>query len=258
MKVFTTEITSDIIASDNPIHQRLLMPYHFVKEYIHGDLIEPGCGEGRGIPVISSKINTYLGLDKNDTVIDNLKKKFPECRFLSMQFPPIANIENNSFDSCISFQVIEHIRDDQSFIKDIYRVLRPGGVAIITTPNRKMSLTRNPWHIREYLHDDLYKLVSRIFPEIEMLGITGNKRVMQYYEENKRSVRKITRYDILNLQYRLPASLLRIPYELMNRLNRNRLKDKNSGLVDNIIHSDYIITQNLEESLDLMCIMHKK
>ena len=49
MSVFKTEIVSDIIPSDNPIHQRLLKPYTVIKNQIRGNVLELGCGEGRGI-----------------------------------------------------------------------------------------------------------------------------------------------------------------------------------------------------------------
>ena len=53
MSVFTTEITSDKIPSDNPIHQRLLKAYLLGKSYVKGNLLELGCGEGRGIAELS-------------------------------------------------------------------------------------------------------------------------------------------------------------------------------------------------------------
>ncbi|MDH3709015.1 MAG: SAM-dependent methyltransferase, partial [Cyclobacteriaceae bacterium] len=46
MATFTTEITSDSISSDNPIHQRLLTAYYLAQPYISGHLLEVGCGEG--------------------------------------------------------------------------------------------------------------------------------------------------------------------------------------------------------------------
>jgi SAM-dependent methyltransferase len=257
MKVYTTEITSDNLVSDNPIHQRLLMPYYYVRDLVKGDLIEPGCGEGRGIEVLRPALTSYLGIDKIGPVIAGLQSKYTDCRFREMHFPPFDGIGDNSFDCCVSFQVIEHIKDDSLFVSEIYRVLRPGGMAVITTPNRKMSLTRNPWHIREYLPDELSGLASKVFPNVEMRGITGNDKVMGYYEENKRSVRKITRFDFLNLQYRLPSAMLRIPYDLMNRINRNLLKKGNKGLVSDITYKDYIITDDTLNALDLICIVHK-
>ena len=49
MATYTTEIASDKILSDNPIHQRLLQAYYLAKPYVKGDLLELGCGEGRGV-----------------------------------------------------------------------------------------------------------------------------------------------------------------------------------------------------------------
>jgi hypothetical protein len=80
---------------------------------------------------------------------------------------------------------------------------------------------------------------------------------MTYYQENKKSVERITRLDVLNLQYRLPASLLRIPYELMNRWNRNKLQHQDQGLVKEIHHSDYIESDKADEALDLFMICRK-
>jgi SAM-dependent methyltransferase len=156
-----------------------------------------------------------------------------------------------------SFQVIEHINDDALFLKEIHRVLKPGGIALITTPNRKRSLTRNPWHVREYLPNELDQLARRFFRETEMKGITGNEKVMAYVERNKKAVERITRWDILNLQYRLPAALLRIPYEILNRWNRNKLQSSNDELVTSIHHSDYLLTDNATDALDLFLIARK-
>ena len=49
MTIYKTEITSDDIPSDNPIHQRLLKPYVVISEWVNGELLELGCGEGRGV-----------------------------------------------------------------------------------------------------------------------------------------------------------------------------------------------------------------
>ena len=64
MAVYTTEIASDKITSDNPIHQRLLKAYYIAKEYVNGDLLEIGCGEGRGVGLLHELVNSYTGIDK--------------------------------------------------------------------------------------------------------------------------------------------------------------------------------------------------
>jgi 2-polyprenyl-3-methyl-5-hydroxy-6-metoxy-1,4-benzoquinol methylase len=257
MSVYTTEIASDVIASDNPIHQRLIKAYYLSLEYLKGDVLEVGCGEGRGVDLMLPKAKSFTGIDKIQEVVDNLKGKFPMGTFHQMVIPPFGNLSDNSYDVVVSFQVIEHIKDDLGYLKEIYRVLKPGGKALISTPNIKMSLSRNPWHIREYTANELAELAKKIFSKVEMKGVSGNEKVMTYYEDNRISVNKMMRWDVFNLQYKLPAFMLKVPYEILNRMNRNKLQDSNDGLVSEIHHSDYLFSDEADTSLDLFCIMEK-
>tara|TARA_B100000287_G_scaffold261558_1_gene246068 strand:+ start:2345 stop:3118 length:774 start_codon:yes stop_codon:yes gene_type:complete len=257
MSIYTTEITSDKLISDNPLHNRLLSAYVFAEKFISGDVIELGCGEGRGIDIILKQSKSFTAIDKISEVTDKLSKKYSDETFISSSFPPFKNINDNSFDTLISFQVIEHIYNDKLFIEEIYRILRPGGKALISTPNIKMTLTRNPWHIREYTSKQLEDLASKNFNKIIMKGISGNKKVKKYYDDNKKSVEKFKRLDFLNLEKHLPNFLYKIPYEFLNRINRNKLSEKNKSLVSSISTNDYLLKNDHPENLDLFLILEK-
>lgn len=256
MSVYTTEIASDQIPSDNPIHQRLLQAYYEAIPFIEGDLLELGCGEGRGVEILTDSATSYLGLDKIEEVIKNLQAKYPDHQFESSVFPPLK-LPDNSFDTVVSFQVIEHIKKDQEYLSEIHRILKPGGKAILSTPNIKMTLSRNPWHEREYTADELAALAAKYFSKVDMKGIAGNEKVMEYHERNRQSVQKIMKYDFLDLQYKLPASFLRVPYDLLNRLNRNKLQKQSDDLVLSIDRKDYFLAEKSETNLDLFCILYK-
>lgn len=256
-RIYSTEITSEKITSDNPIHQRLYKAYVVAESMVKGDVLEVGCGEGRGIELLMQKASSFTAVDKIKPVIDRLKSKYPEARLLAMNIPPLAGLADNAYDFVVSFQVIEHIEDDHLFLREIHRVLKPGGTALLTTPNRKLSLTRNPWHIREYLPGELEALAKKIFAVVQMKGIAGNEKVMRYYEENKTSVRRFTRWDFLDLQHRIPARLLRIPYEILNRWNRSKLQSAGNELVRSIHHEDYFVSANAADALDLFLIARK-
>ncbi len=256
MGVYTTEIASDKIPSDNPIHQRLLKAYYAANPYIKGDLLELGCGEGRGVELLAPLADSYTGIDKIKSITDTLSQKYPTYKFSDGVFPPFP-YEDNSFQTIITFQVIEHVKEDEEFIKEIHRVLKEGGKALITTPNIKMTLSRNPWHEREYTADQLEEMCSKYFTNVEMKGIAGNEKVMEYYHQNKASVDRIMRFDIFNLQYRLPASVLKVPYDFMNRRNRNSLKNSDDKLVRSITQEDYLLKEKDEQNLDLFCILTK-
>jgi SAM-dependent methyltransferase len=258
MATYTTEIASDKLVSDNPIHMRLLKAYIAAKPLVGGDVLEVGCGEGRGVEVLLAKSESYLGIDKIGEVVEKLKAQFPGVSFEQAIIPPFSNLKDNSFDAIVSFQVIEHIQNDRLFLEEIYRVLKPGGKAIISTPNINHTLSRNPWHIREYKPAELRVLCELIFDRVETKGIGGNDKVWAYHEANRKSVNKIMRFDILNLQHRLPAFVLRWPYEILNRINRKKLHQQNTESVTAISHEDYLVVDNPEFGLDLFYILHKK
>lgn len=257
-KIYTTEITSENIPSDNPLHQRLFKAYVVAEPYVRGDVLEVGCGEGRGVELLMRQAKSFTAVDKIAAALVVLREKFPEGKFISMNIPPLAELQDNAYDCIVSFQVIEHIQNDVLYLKEINRVLKPGGIALLTTPNRKMSLSRNPWHIREYLAHELKNLASGIFDTAEMKGITGNEKVMTYYEQNKKSVQRIMKWDIFNLQYNLPAWMLRAPYEFLNRSNRNKLQSGDDQLVKSIHHEDYYVTDDADNALDLLLRVTKK
>ena len=257
MGIFTAEITSDKIISDNLLHQRLLRSYVDALPFINGDVLELGCGLGRGIDLIEKKCKSFTAVDKINSVITQLKEKYPSHKFHVYSFPPLSLFSDNSFDTIISSHVIEHIKNDLLFINEIFRLLKPGGTALITTPNILMTLARNPWHIREYTSYSLLDIASKYFNNLEIKGIAGNDKVMKYYNDNKKSIQKFKNLDIFNLEKILPTCAYKIPYDILNRLNRNKLENQNGGLVSSISIDDYSLKNDYPDNLDLFLILKK-
>lgn len=241
-------------ASDNFVFQRSLLAYHAAAERVGGDTLEIGTGSGYGIEVIAPRVGRFVTLDKHVPSPELLR--VPNVEFRRATVPPLP-FGDESFDCVISFQVIEHIEDDASFVREVARVLRPGGCFVVTTPNAPMSLTRNPWHVREYRPEELLRLLAASFREVEQLGVFGNGKVMGYYAENRRSVERILRFDPLDLQHRLPRRLLQLPYDLLNRLNRRRLLHANTDLTTSIRMEDYRIAPVGDDCFDLFYVARK-
>jgi ubiquinone/menaquinone biosynthesis C-methylase UbiE len=254
MAYATTEITSSEIPSDNPVHQRLYFPYEIASTIISGKVLELGCGWGRGVEKLISSCDHFTGLDKNTELINLLQEKHPNHYFNTVNLPFLKEFEDNTFDYIVTFQVIEHIQDDKMFLKEAARVLKPGGKILLTTVNKKYSLSRNPWHIREYLTNELRDLMKGYYKEVSTQGVGGNKKVWDYYEENKKSVQKIMKWDFLDLQHRLPAWMLQIPYEILNRFNRNKLMDNTGGLASEINWDDHYLSDEPENCIDFFFV----
>ncbi len=254
MKLYSAERTSSHANADNPVFQRHMIAYNEAAALINGDVLEIGCGEGYAIPIMAPKCKSYLAIDKFQTELENLPAN---AEFRQMSVPILEGIESNKFDWVISFQVIEHIEDDIKYLEEIYRVLKPSGKFIFTTPNKLMSLTRNPWHVREYTPIEMENIVSKVFSKFNLQGIYGNNLVMEYYAANKLSVKKFTKFDVFNLQYKLPRRLLQIPYDIANRLNRNSLNKDANAIVTKIQASNYFVDNVSESCLDYFCICEK-
>lgn len=253
-KYATTEIPSAEIPSDNPLHQRFFFPYLEVARHISGKVIELGCGWGRGVDALTEACDHYTGLDKNEPLINSLQAKHPRHTFQVADLPHLTKLQDNLFDFVITFQVIEHVQDDHQFLAEARRVLKPGGKIFLSTVNRAYTLSRNPWHIREYNASELKTLMENYFQKIEAKGVQGNEKVWAYYEENKASVNKIMRWDVLDLQHRLPGWMLQLPYEFLNRFNRNRLAAAPGGLAAEIQCSDHFISDDAERCFDFFYI----
>lgn len=253
-KIQTAERVSQTDVSDNFVFQRSYLAYVEAAKLVSGNVLEIGTGSGYGIELISEKADKFLTIDKFESKVGaEASAKIDNVEFRQMNVPPLTGLPDNHFDFVVSFQVIEHIKKDDEFVKEIHRVLKPGGKFIHTTPNKKMSLTRNPWHIREYTVDELYNLLKVDFSSVEKKGVFGNEVAMKYYEENKASVRKIMKYDIFNLQYNLPRWMLQVPYDILNRRNRNKLSDAGA----HIKLEDYYVAEAKEDCIDLFYIAEK-
>ena len=249
----TAERSTHLDPSENVVFQRHLIAYKEAAKIISGTVLEIGSGEGFGISELAPFADRFVAVDKYEPPIAEEIKEKHNITFLKSEVPPLKEIDSESVDFVITFQVIEHIHDDEFFLSEIRRVLKPDGKLVITTPNSLMSLTRNPWHIREYTIKELKDLLLIDFSSVNSLGVFGNDKVMHYYQENKESVRRIIRFDIFNFQYNMPRWMLKIPYDLLNRLNRNNLLEKG---VD-IKMEDYYISSADKGCIDLFYISEK-
>ena len=253
----TAERSSHLDPSENVIFQRHLIAYKEAAKLVSGTILEIGSGEGYGVTELAPKSTKYIAVDKYDSPISEKLKDNNNIEFKQMNVPPLKGIEENSIDYVVTFQVIEHIQNDVRFVKEIYRVLKPGGKLILTTPNLLMSLSRNPWHTREYTPQSMRYILETSFSDIEMNGVFGNEKIMQYYNANKKSVERIRKWDIFNLEKNMPRRLLQVPYDILNRFNRHKLQDKNESLVNDVKYTDYSISEMTDKCLDYFCIATK-
>ena len=137
------------------------------------DVLDIACGEGYGTFLLSSNASEVIGVDISQECIEHASKRYAQLsekiRFIegAMQAIPLAD---ESVDVVVSFESLEHISsDDQTrFIREVGRVLRPGGLLFVSTPNTAIYGEEipeaNPFHSHEVDIVEFKSLLQSEFP----------------------------------------------------------------------------------------------
>jgi len=157
------------------------------------DVLEAGCGEGYGADLIADVANSVIGLDYDDSAVTHVRARYPrvDMRQGNLAELPLAD---GAVDVVVNFQVIEHLWDQGQFVAECLRVLRPGGVLLMSTPNRiTFSPGRdtpiNPFHTRELNAAELSELLSGAGFSVEStLGVFHGPRLVELDERHGGSI----------------------------------------------------------------------
>ncbi len=98
-----------------------------------GKVLDIGCGYGRCMYILGVK--KYVGIDISKGFLKIGRKLFPSVKFIQMDARQLK-FKEETFDSIFMFEIIEHLLDYKSALKECYRVLKKNGTFIITTPNK--------------------------------------------------------------------------------------------------------------------------
>ena len=112
-----------------PVVERLL-------ESIGGEaaIFELGCGNGANAGYLTSKGYTIVGVDPSESGIAIAKKNFPDCQLELGSTNDDLAMRFGQFDVVLSLEVIEHVYSPKQYVEIVRALLKPGGVAIISTP----------------------------------------------------------------------------------------------------------------------------
>jgi len=226
--------------------------YRFARERAEGNrVLDLGSGSGYGTAELSGAPALLAGLDR---VWPDRGARSAEANFVrgDLNALPLAS---DSFDLVVSFQVIEHLEDPTLYLEAMARLLRPEGLAILTTPNLLTSDRENPYHVHEYTGDELSGVLERHFDAVEMRGVGMSEPAARYHEARLQRIRRIVRIDPLRLRHRLPQGLVEWLFAQFALLVRRGIS-RDEGLPD-VDWSDFPIGAADAECVDLLALCRK-
>lgn len=98
-----------------------------------------GAGEGFFSQLLGEQVRTRLGLKPSDviTACDIFPEyyRYPAVKCAKISFDGRLPYDDASIDVACTLEVVEHVEDQFAFARELHRILKPGGIAIISTPN---------------------------------------------------------------------------------------------------------------------------
>ncbi|MGD8188614.1 class I SAM-dependent methyltransferase [Brevibacillus ginsengisoli] len=160
--------------------------YYFATPYVQGRVLDIACGTGYGCHMVAKErkreITHIVGVDNDEETIRyaNIEYNHQKVTYqVGNAIDPNLPEELGMFDTILSFETIEHVEDDRTFMDNLYRMLKPGGTLVLSSPfgrGRGMP-TSEPFHVHQLTPQEFEELFDR-FSQVEIYyqrGVTFEK-----------------------------------------------------------------------------------
>lgn len=146
-----------------------------ISKFTGGKMIDIGCLNSTACQEAKEEFRDgeYWGLDFADEVIDDLKEKYKDIKYVQADFLN-TGLEDNYFDYVVAGEAIEHSVDPERFLKEMFRILKVGGILALSTPlseeENNGSLSYD--HIWSFEKQDIKNLLKK-YGKVETSIFTG-------------------------------------------------------------------------------------
>lgn len=150
--------------------------YAIAARFVAGKrVLDIASGEGYGSLMLAETASTVIGVDiDTDSVTQARRRYIRDNLGFAEGSTSAVPLPNASVDVIVSFETLEHHDQHEEMFREIRRVLVPGGLCIVSTPDRvvysEKTGYRNPFHVKELSTTEFHELVSRHFRNAIVLG----------------------------------------------------------------------------------------
>ena len=234
-----------------------LATYRYATKFaVRKRVLDLGCGSGYGTATLARTAANVTGVDVAPDAVEYASSHYAhdKVKFLRIDPGQPLPFPAASFDLITSFQVIEHVSDVSSYLREIKRVLAPGGLFIVATPDRSVRLFPfqkpwNAWHLTEYDADGLCSVLKEEFPDVLIEKMGGPRDLVDIELDRYRRMR------FLSLPFTLPFVPERLRQAVLRAFSRKRLRSMGTGLTERVASfqvEDVMIGPQVHPSINVL------
>lgn len=140
-------------------------------------VVDAGCGTGYGSTVLNPGAGLVLGVDLSVDAVSYASRRYGATgvRFVAGRCEALP-VADESSDLVVAFEVIEHLEGWREFLVECRRVLAPGGMLFVSTPNKSFYTESrgdagpNPFHTHEFDFGEFCAELDSVFPHVRIFG----------------------------------------------------------------------------------------
>lgn len=133
-------------------------------------VLDAGCGTAYGTAILAAAgAREVVGVDIAEGVLESVRPQMPESVELQVGNLTALDLEDDGFDLVVCFEVIEHFEEPLVVIDELVRVLAPGGVLLVSSPNRGIYPPGNPHHHHEFTPSELSAELGKRLPNVQLM-----------------------------------------------------------------------------------------
>ena len=154
--------------------------YFYAQQFIAGkDVLDIACGAGYGSALMAERATSVTGVDIDPEAIAHCQSVYirPNLRFLQGSIASIPVEGEAAFDVIVCFETIEHVDepDQAAFLLEAKRLLRPGGILLISTPdieayNARKAEYQNEFHKHEFGRGEFLDFLKGSFRHVDCVS----------------------------------------------------------------------------------------
>jgi SAM-dependent methyltransferase len=138
------------------------------------NVLDLGSGEGYGAAILAQVAHSVTGIEIDADSVEHARRRYraANLEFMCRSVLDLEYLDDASFDLIVCFEMIEHIGEQDTLVASARRLLKTGGLLLVSTPDREIYSDatdyHNPFHVKEMSRREFESLLSQQFEHLAL------------------------------------------------------------------------------------------